>query len=357
MNGPASSSNPANPANLADPGENSLADAPVQVATPQKERPPQITGGFLNVNKPAGMTSMDVIRVIRRLTGQRKVGHGGTLDPDATGVLPICIGRATRFIDRFVQGRKVYQATARFGTATDTYDASGRVTAEFDASAITRVAIEAVLPRFTGPISQVPPMYSAVKIDGVRLYKLARAGKEVERKAREVMVYSLEITSWGVTTGEIASGEPPSLELTIECGSGFYARSVVHEIGLALDNAAHLAGLVRSQVGPFILEDAVTLDEIEQAANNGDWERLLYPIDAAFLDLPAVVMDPVQEEAVGHGQSVQIGVPGIQGDAGKGLPAGGTEVRAYNRDGELIALMIYDAVLGQLTPIRVLMAN
>ena len=130
------------------------------------------TCGILAIDKPAGMTSMDVIRVIRRLTGQRKVGHGGTLDPDATGVLPICIGRATRFIDRFVKGRKVYEVTASFGTATDTYDASGRVTRESDAGAITLKAVEAALPGFVGQISQVPPMYSAVKVKGVRLYKL-----------------------------------------------------------------------------------------------------------------------------------------------------------------------------------------
>lgn len=311
-------------------------------------------GGFLNVDKPAGMTSMDVIRVIRRLTGQRKVGHGGTLDPDATGVLPICIGRATRFIERFVRGRKVYEASARFGTATDTYDASGRVTAEVDASTITREDIDAVLPRFTGAISQVPPMYSAVKVDGVRLYKLARAGKEVEREARDVVVYSLEITNWEPTSGEIASGGSPTLGLRIECGSGFYARSLVYDLGLALDNAAHLAGLVRSQVGPFKLADAVTLDEIEQAADAGDWERLLYPIDAALMELPAVVLDPIQEEAVSHGQSVQ---SGIEGDGSREPLAEAAEVRAYNRDGELIALMSYEAILGRLNPIRVLTAN
>ena len=292
---------------------------------------------------------MDVIRVIRRVTGQRKVGHGGTLDPDATGVLPICIGRATRFIDRFVRGRKVYEATARFGTATDTYDASGRVTAESDASAITREAIEALLPRFMGEISQVPPMYSAVKIDGVRLYKLARAGKEVDREARDVVVYSLETTSW-----EITSREPPTLGLRIECGSGFYDRSLVHDLGLALDNTAHLAGLVRSKVGPFTLNDAVTLDEIEQAKNAGEWERLLYPIDAALMELPAVVIDPLQEEAVSHGQPVDLA---IGGDGSKRTLAETAEVRAYNRDGDLIALMSYDAVLGNLNPVRVLTAN
>ncbi|MFP6570270.1 MAG: tRNA pseudouridine(55) synthase TruB [Dehalococcoidia bacterium] len=298
--------------------------------------PPQINGGFLNINKPAGMTSMDVIRIVRRLTGQRKVGHGGTLDPDATGVLPICIGRATRFIDRFVQGRKVYEATATFGTSTDTYDASGRVTAKSDASTITREVIEAALPGFMGEISQIPPMYSAIKVKGVRLYKLAREGKEIEREPREVMVYGLDITSW----------DSPTLELRIECGSGFYARSVVHDLGQALGNTAHLGKLIRSQVGRFALGEAVTLEGLEESTKAGDWEQMLHPIDTALLDLPAVVVDPFQEEAIGFGKSIQPGSRASANDA--------SQVRAYNRKGELIALMEHDPILDQLNPVRVL---
>jgi tRNA pseudouridine55 synthase len=314
-------------------------DARARGITPQKVRPPQINGGFLNIHKPTGMTSMDVIRIIRRITGQKKVGHGGTLDPDATGVLPICIGRATRFIDRFVEGRKIYQATATFGTSTDTYDASGRVTVESDPSVITREDIEAALPGFTGEIDQIPPMYSAVKVKGVRLYKLARAGKEIEREPRRVVVHAINITSW----------DSPALGLRIECGSGFYARSVIHDLGHALDNTAHMSGLVRSQVGRFTLDDAVTLEELEEVTQTGDWQQLLYPIDGALMDLPAVVIDPVQEEAVGFGKPVLIG-PGV-------IEKAEPEVRTYSREGELIALMSYDAVLGQLIPIRVLIAN
>ena len=310
--------------------------APQKGRTPKKMWPPQINGGFLNINKPAGMTSMDVIRIVRRLTGQRKVGHGGTLDPDATGVLPICIGRATRFIDRFVQGRKVYEATATFGTSTDTYDASGRVTAKSDASTITREVIEAALPGFMGEISQIPPMYSAIKVKGVRLYKLAREGKEIEREPREVMVYGLDITSW----------DSPTLELRIECGSGFYARSVVHDLGQALGNTAHLGKLIRSQVGRFALGEAVTLEGLEESTKAGDWEQMLHPIDTALLDLPAIVVDPFQEEAIGFGKSIQPGSRASANDA--------SQVRAYNRKGELIALMEHDPILDQLNPVRVL---
>ena len=310
--------------------------APQKGRTPKKMWPPQINGGFLNINKPAGMTSMDVIRIVRRLTGQRKVGHGGTLDPDATGVLPVCIGRATRFIDRFVQGRKVYEATATFGTSTDTYDASGRVTAKSDASTITREVIEAALPGFMGEISQIPPMYSAIKVKGVRLYKLAREGKEIEREPREVMVYGLDITSW----------DSPTLELRIECGSGFYARSVVHDLGQALGNTAHLGKLIRSQVGRFALGEAVTLEGLEESTKAGDWEQMLHPIDTALLDLPAIVVDPFQEEAIGFGKSIQPGSRASANDA--------SQVRAYNRKGELIALMEHDPILDQLNPVRVL---
>ncbi len=320
-------------------GNQAQTSSPRKGATPQKERSPQVNGGFLNIHKPAGMTSMDVIRIIRRLTGQRKVGHGGTLDPDATGVLPICIGRATRFIDRFVQGRKVYRATAVFGSSTDTYDASGRVTAESDPTEITRSAIESALPGFIGEISQVPPMYSAVKVKGVRLYKLARAGEEIEREPRDVVVYALDITSW----------EPPALGLRIECGSGFYARSIIHDLGHALDNTAHMTALVRSQVDRFTLDDSVTLEELERETEDGDWERLVYPIDAALMDLPAVVLDPIQEEAVGYGEPVQL----VEG----AIESTESEIRAYNRAGEMIALMGYHPALCRLTPIRVLIAR
>ncbi|MBT3941644.1 MAG: tRNA pseudouridine(55) synthase TruB [Chloroflexi bacterium] len=313
-------------------------EAPTGGNTPRKVRPPQINGGFLNVDKPAGMTSMDVIRIIRRLTGQKRVGHGGTLDPDATGVLPICIGRASRFIERFVQGRKVYEATATFGSSTDTYDASGRVTAESDASGITLEAIETALPQFIGEIQQVPPMYSAIKVNGERLYKLAREGKEIEREARDVVVHGIKLISWN----------SPTLKLRIECGGGFYVRSLIHDMGLTLDNAAHMVSLVRSQVGRFTLDSAVTLEQLEEATEAGGWEQLLYPIDTALMDVPAVVVDPAQEEAIGYGKPVQINtdVENVH-----------QEVRAYNREGELIALMSFDPVLSRLTPIRVLAAR
>jgi tRNA pseudouridine55 synthase len=230
----------------------------------------------------------------------------------------------------------VYQATATFGTSTDTYDVSGRVTAESDASAITRETIEAALPGFMGEISQIPPMYSAIKVRGVRLYKLAREGKEIEREPRDVVVYGLDITSW----------ESPTLGLRIECGSGFYARSVIHDLGQALDNTAHMATLIRSQVGRFTLDEAVTLEKLEHATEVGDWEQMLHPIDTALLDLPAVIVDPLQEETIGFGKSIQPGVGAIS--------SAESQVRAYNRDGELIALMNYDPILGLLSPVRVL---
>jgi tRNA pseudouridine55 synthase len=213
---------------------------------------------------------------------------------------------------------------------------SGRVTAESDASAITREAIEAALPGFMGEISQIPPMYSAIKVKGVRLYKLAREGKEIEREPRDVVVYGLDITSW----------ESPTLGLRIECGSGFYARSVIHDLGQALDNTAHMATLIRSQVGRFTLDEAVTLEKLEHATEVGDWEQMLHPIDTALLDLPAVIVDPLQEETIGFGKSIQPGVGAIS--------SAESQVRAYNRDGELIALMNYDPILGLLSPVRVL---
>ncbi|MEE8363574.1 MAG: tRNA pseudouridine(55) synthase TruB [Dehalococcoidia bacterium] len=297
----------------------------------------QITGGFLNVNKPSGMTSMDVIRRVRRMTGQKKIGHGGTLDPDATGVLPLCIGRATRFISGFVEGRKVYRMVGVFGIATDTYDASGRVTAECDASSVTREAVEAALDGFRGGIDQKPPMFSAVKKGGVRLYELARAGEEVEREPRRVEIHSLEMEEWNC--GRVV--------LRAESGRGFYARSLMHDLGLAVGNAAHLAGLVRERVGRFEIAESITLPELEAAAEAGTWQELLHPIDWALEGLPAVVLDPLQEEAVRQGQPVPTGRLAVDGGAI-------TQVRAYARDGSLVALMTYDSVLGALQPSRVI---
>ena len=298
---------------------------------------PPIAHGFLNIDKEAGETSTGVVRAVKRITGCRKVGHGGTLDPRAGGVLPICLGQATRFADAALLGTKAYTMTVRLGVATDTYDAAGETTVTCDASSVTRSQVAAVLDRFRGPIQQVPPMYSALKREGRRLYELAREGIEVERAPRPVQVHSLELVEWS----------PPDFILDVECGRGFYARSLAHDIGIALDGAAHLAALVRSRSGPFQIEDAATLGVLDEAAARGEWRSLLFPMDSALRGLCAIVLDPLQTEQVRHGQQVSLGHL-------LSTPEDGEQARAYDRDGELVAIMSCSASGSLWRPVKVI---
>lgn len=292
------------------------------------EQQTRIVSGFLNIDKGPGMMSMDVLRRIKRMTGLKKVGHGGTLDPDATGVLPVCVGRATRFIDLVVDGHKQYTMTVRLGTTTDTYDASGTVTTRCDPSSITREQVETALDAFRGEIEQIPPMYSAIKYKGRRLYKLAREGIEVERAPKRLTVTSLELTEWS----------PPDFVLEVVCGRGFYARSLAHDLGHALHGAAHLLNLVRGRVGPFRLGDSVTLDELEKRVKLGNWLELMYPVDFVLEHLPAIVVDPLNEEHIRQGRPVRAGVGG-RNDLQQ---EGGQRARIYGSEGELIAVARYD---------------
>ena len=204
--------------------------------------------GFLNIHKPAGMTSHDVVARVRRALKLKRVGHAGTLDPDATGVLVVAVGQATRLLPHLLLEPKVYVATIGFGTATDTEDASGQVIAEADASGLTEEALRSALPRFIGEIEQVPPMVSALHHNGQRLYDLARQGITVEREARTITIHEIECL--GVH------------KIRVTCGGGTYIRTLCKDIGAALGLPAHMASLVREAVGPYALTSAINLDEI-----------------------------------------------------------------------------------------------
>jgi tRNA pseudouridine55 synthase len=204
--------------------------------------------GILNIDKPAGRTSYSVVAAVKRLAGERRVGHAGTLDPDATGVLPVCLGQATRIIEFFTDTTKTYRAVIELGIATDTYDASGKITQRSDPSKIDRAMFESALVSFRGAIRQTPPMYSAVKQRGQPLYKLARAGVTVERKPRPVTVHRLELIAW----------QPPSATLEIECSKGTYIRSLAHELGQTLGCGAHLKNLMRTRSGIFDVKNSVS---------------------------------------------------------------------------------------------------
>jgi tRNA pseudouridine55 synthase len=290
--------------------------------------------GILNLNKPQGPTSHDVVNRVRALTGVRRVGHAGTLDPLATGVLLVCIGRATRVTEYLMVGRKVYRAHVLMGVTTDTYDAEGQVVAEAPVET-SRVQIEATLTRFRGTIAQVPPMYSALKHKGTPLHRLARRGREVIREPRQVEIFQLRLTEW----------EPPEFTLEVICSPGTYVRALAHDIGQALGCGAHLTGLIRLASGGFCLEEAVTLEAFAQAAAGDRWPNLLHPIDAALTHFPALRLDAEAARRLCSGQAISLPFEGRGEEEGT--------ARAYGPDGTFLALVAYDSAASVWRPCKV----
>lgn len=279
--------------------------------------------GILNLDKPKGKTSFEVVALIRRLSGERRVGHSGTLDPEATGVLPICLGQGTRLIEFLAEARKTYRAEIELGIATDTYDATGKVTGRGDTSLLTRGQVEAAVASFSGLIEQTPPMYSAVKHGGKPLYRWARAGVEVPRKARRVEIFRLEVVSW----------QSPLLTLDVECSKGTYIRSLAYDLGQKLGCGAHLKNLVRLRSGPFHISNGITISKLEDAFRQGYWSELIHPIDVAVLHLPAIAVDDENEQALINGRPLVLT---------QGNEVSGGRCRAYSRGGRFIALLRYD---------------
>jgi tRNA pseudouridine55 synthase len=276
--------------------------------------------GVVVLDKPAGMTSHDVVDAIRDRLGTRKVGHAGTLDPDATGVLLIGVGRATRFLSYAQDAPKSYRAGARFGVVTSTQDASGEVLEERDA-VVEREDVERELKRFLGTIEQVPPMVSAIKVEGERLYKKARRGEEVERAARRVTIYTLELV-------EFEPGVGPQATLDIRCSSGTFVRTLIHDLGSALGCGAHMTSLRRTEAGGFTDADAIGLDDV--SADN------LRPLLDAVRVLPRLDLDDDQASDVEHGRALK--VP-FEADAEHIAMVHGDSLRAVYkpREGMLVA--------------------
>lgn len=258
--------------------------------------------GFLNIYKPEDFTSHDVVAVLRRhLPKKTKVGHTGTLDPQATGVLPICVGKATRLAEYFKPLHKVYLAELTLGATTDTYDVWGKVVAEADAerlAAVTEADLLAVLPEFIGHIEQVPPMMSAVKINGQKLYKLAHKGIEIERPARSVQIMSIEVQQLDL----------PRVKLKITCSGGTYVRSLCHDIGERLGVFGYMSALERMAVGDFTTENAVPLRVAEQMLIDGDYSAMLAP-DLGIGHLPRIdLQDERDYNHIMHGREVVLGL-------------------------------------------------
>lgn len=245
--------------------------------------------GILNIDKPLGLTSHDVVGRVRRVAGQKRVGHTGTLDPLATGVLVVCLGRATRLVEYVMGQPKTYEAAVRLGQSTATYDAEGPVTTERPLPpALTAAQLDAALAPFRGNILQLPPMYSAIKKNGQPLYKLARQGQEIEREPRPVTIYALTVAAW----------EPPTLTLRIQCSAGTYIRSLAHDLGEVLGCGGHLTALRRTAVGPFTAAQAIPLEALTPE-NMGQW---LLPPATAVAHLPTVALDEAAVQALFMGQ-------------------------------------------------------
>jgi tRNA pseudouridine55 synthase len=266
------------------------------------------------------------------LTGEKRVGHAGTLDPLASGVLPVCIGQATRLVEYMMDTAKTYRAEIELGITTDTYDAEGKVTQKTDASNINRKQVETALSMFRGEITQTPPAYSAVKYHGKPSYKLARAGIAIVPKRRLARIDRIEVIDW----------QPPVVTVEIDCGKGTYIRSLANDLGQMLGCGAYLKNLARLRCGVFDIADSVTIDELEEAFRVGYWEGLLYPMDSVLTSLPAVVIGEENERAVCNGKAVS-----LEGCSSADL------YRAYNQCGNLLAVLRFDTERGLWQPEKV----
>jgi tRNA pseudouridine55 synthase len=248
--------------------------------------------GVLNIDKPQGYTSHDVVARIRKLTGIRRVGHAGTLDPMATGVLLVCVGPATRISDYLQQGRKMYRTTFRLGQSTDTYDADGKVLTTAPVPELSLSDLDRALTPFHGEIQQIPPMYSAIKLKGQPLHKLARAGIQVERKARSITIFDISIEAW----------QTPDITVLISCSPGTYVRSIAFDLGEALGCGGHVQSLRRVSSGTWRVEDATTLENLLAAQD--DWPNYLHGLRSALSMLPPVVLTAEQAYRFALGQSI-----------------------------------------------------
>jgi tRNA pseudouridine55 synthase len=286
--------------------------------------------GVLVVDKPVGLTSHDVVQIVRRGTNIRRAGHTGTLDPRASGVLVILIGPAVRLSEYVSASDKRYQAIVRLGTTTDTYDSDGNVTSSKPVD-IGEVQFEETLKTFIGEIEQTPPPYSAVKIKGRKAYEMAREGEEVDLQPRKIQVFNLELLEW----------TPPEAVIDVYCSSGTYVRSLANDLGTSLGCGAYLVGLRRTKSGRFTLRDAVPLRKLRDAFEAGNWYQYLIPAAEALSDWPALELNVEQVDTIRHGHRIPA-EPDVKG-----------MVRGISQQGELVALLDLDPVTQEWQPRKV----
>jgi tRNA pseudouridine55 synthase len=290
-------------------------------------RPPRRrVDGVLLLDKPKGLSSNAVLQRAKRLFAAEKAGHTGTLDPLASGLLPLCFGDATKFAQAILDAAKEYMATVRFGIATSTGDAEGEIVGEKPVT-FSRGDLEATLPAFTGRVVQIPPRHAALKYQGRNYYDYARAGIDIPRAPREVEVHALEVLDWAL----------PIVALRVSCSKGTYVRVLAEDLGAALGTCAHLAGLRRTRAGPFVLERAVTLEALERM-EAADRDALLLPVDSPLVELPRLAVDAGSARAL------------IQGREPQAHPAARGRFRCYDDHGRFLGVV--DAVRGLLRAVR-----
>ncbi len=302
--------------------------------------------GILNINKPEGPTSFSIVSFVKKITGVKRVGHAGTLDPAASGVLPVCLGQGTRTVEFLMDATKDYRAEIELGKTTDTFDAAGIVTAEGDFSGIDRDRIETVIPSFLGEIQQVPPAYSALKHHGKPYYELARAGIDVEMESRPVFIHSIDILDW----------KPPLLTLDITCGKGTYIRSLANDLGRILGCGAYMKSLVRRRYGPFSINDAISPDELKQAFAGNYWHNYIHPVDSVLKHLQAFIVNENIGEKLRHGHS--FGRESIVSETGReiSLPTGKhveTLCRVYSTEGLFLGIFRFIKETEEYKPVKI----
>lgn len=286
--------------------------------------------GMLVIDKPAGWTSHDVVGRMRRLLGERHIGHAGTLDPAATGVLPLAIGEATKVVKYLSDASKTYLAEITLGITTDSHDLDGRVTSQSTIDHLTETDLASAFARQHGMIEQIPPMHSALKVGGRRLYELARRGETIERQPRQIIVHDLRLLSW----------HPPVATVWIDCSKGTYIRSMARDLGEALGVGAYLSNLVRLRTGPFWLDDAWTIDQLTAIDLEAEWESVAVHPDAVLEDHPALVLDEATSEHWRNGGVI----PARSDESGP--------VRVYSPIGTWLGIGRYDSEKGAWRPVK-----
>lgn len=292
--------------------------------------------GIINVYKEAGFTSHDVVAKLRGILKQKKIGHTGTLDPDAVGVLPVCLGSATKLCDMLTDKSKEYRTEFLLGKVTDTQDISGKVLSE-EAVDATALQVQEAALSFVGAYEQVPPMYSAIKVDGKKLYQLAREGREIERKARPVHIDYITINSI----------ELPKAAMTVGCSKGTYIRTLCHDIGQKLGCGAVMTHLERTRAGGFVLADSMTLGDIEKAAAQGAVGNYILPVDAVFKDYKAVTVEEKFKKLIDNGNSFYAGMLTEEGAYGDEEP-----VRVYGCEGKFYGIYEYCSRDERFAPVK-----